>query len=144
MRFVNLTPHRVNIYTSGQFAAQDKIFTIEPSGMLARVKALNEDAGTIGITRTCCHGECGGCGCQVDAFGKGCACEALGIPTTVPTVRTSYGEVTGLPDPQVGVIYIVSGMVATAASREDVMSPGRPVRDIAGNVIGCYGLRRSL
>jgi len=62
----------------------------------------------------------------------------------IPTVRTQLGEVTGLPDPQEGVIYIVSGMVASAAPRPDVFSPGDLVRDDSGRPIGCKGLRRSM
>jgi hypothetical protein len=34
-----------------------------------------------------------------------------------------WGEVTGLPAPQDGVIYIVSALVAQAAKRSDVVSP---------------------
>jgi hypothetical protein len=143
MRFVNLTPHRVNIHCESQISLR-KIFTLEPSGSVARVATVNERASTLPITRTAAHGECGGCGMELDYVGKECACEALGIPWAVPTVRTSYGEVTGLPDPQVGVVFIVSGMVASAAPREDVMSPGELVRDAQGRIIGCYGLRRSL
>jgi hypothetical protein len=62
----------------------------------------------------------------------------------IPTVRTTRGEVTGLPDPIDGVIYIVSGMVASAAPRADVFSPGDLVRDDSGRPIGCKGLRRSV
>jgi len=61
----------------------------------------------------------------------------------VPTVSTSYGEVTGLPSPTEGTIYIVSGMVASASPRGDVMSPGPLVRDEGGRICGCQGLRRS-
>lgn len=61
----------------------------------------------------------------------------------IPTVRTELGEVTGLPKPQEGVFLIVSGMVASAAPRSDVLSPGDLVRDENGRPIGCRGLRRS-
>lgn len=61
----------------------------------------------------------------------------------IPTVTTTFGEVTCLPDPQPGVILVVSGMVASAAPRPDVMSPGDLVRDESGRPIGCQGLRRS-
>ena len=67
--------------------------------------------------------------------------EAIG---DVPTVRTQLGEVTGLPDPVEGVFLIVSGMVASAAPRGDVLSPGDLVRDEGGRPIGCRGLRRSV
>ncbi len=61
----------------------------------------------------------------------------------IPTVTTTFGEVTNLPAPQPGVILVVSGMVASASPREDVMSPGDLVRDDGGKPIGCRGLRRS-
>ena len=61
----------------------------------------------------------------------------------IPTVRTTTGEVTGLPAPVEGKVFVVSGMVASAAPREDVMSPGDLVRDDSGRPIGCQGLRRS-
>ena len=61
----------------------------------------------------------------------------------IPTVTTTFGEVTGLPDPQEGKVFIVSGMVASATPREDVFSPGDLVRDENGRPCGCKGLRRS-
>lgn len=61
----------------------------------------------------------------------------------LPTVVTSFGEVTGLPAPQEGVFLVVSGMVASAAPRPDVLSPGDLVRDESGRPVGCKGLRRS-
>ena len=49
-----------------------------------------------------------------------------------------FGQVEGLPAPQPGVYYIVSGLVLSAASdRPDLLAPGQPVRDEAGRVIGC-------
>lgn len=62
----------------------------------------------------------------------------------IPTVLTTVGEVTDLPDPEEGVVYVVSGMVASAAPRGDVMSPGDLVRDENGRPVGCRGLRRSM
>ena len=67
----------------------------------------------------------------------------VGFPA-IPTVMTTCGEVTGLPAPVEGVTLIVSGMVASASPRGDVMSPGPLVRDEGGRPIGCRGLRRSL
>ena len=61
----------------------------------------------------------------------------------IPTCTTTFGEVTGLPAPAEGVFFIVSGMVASAAPRPDVLSPGDLVRDESGRPIGCRGLRRS-
>ena len=54
--------------------------------------------------------------------------------------RTTLGELTDLPDPQDGVILVTSALVADAAKRPDVMSPGELVRDASGVIIGCRGL----
>ena len=63
------------------------------------------------------------------------------------SVAGSPREIVGLPDPEEDdglVVYIVSKAVADAApaSRGDLMSPGRLLRDAAGRVIGCDGLTR--
>jgi hypothetical protein len=134
--FVNLTPHDLNIHT------HTGVFVIPASGTVARVATVNEEAPSIAITRTACHGECGGCS-QMVLDGEACICEQLGVPWSIPTVTTSFGEVTGMPDPQPGVFLIVSGMVASAAARSDVFSPGDLVRDENGRPVGCRGLRRS-
>lgn len=105
--FVNLTPHTLNIHHPCG------VFSLPPSGEVARVATVEVDAAPVGHT-------------------------------AIPTVITSYGEVTGLPDPVAGVMLIVSGMVASASPRGDVMSPGPLVRDEGGRPIGCRGLRRSL
>lgn len=43
---------------------------------------------------------------------------------------TKFGEVEGLPDPEVGTIYIVSGMVAgRVVGRDDVFCPGTGPKD---------------
>lgn len=41
----------------------------------------------------------------------------------IPVMRTSYGGVQGLPDPQPGTVYIASSLVAMRAKRSDVLSP---------------------
>ena len=54
-----------------------------------------------------------------------------------------YGEIEGLPEPQDGKIYVVSGLVKQAVpNRRDVVSPGELVRDEHGRPVGCRGLRR--
>lgn len=50
------------------------------------------------------------------------------------------GEVTGIPDAQDGVAYIVSGMVLSATDRADVFGPGTgpadgAIRNEAGHII---------
>lgn len=53
-----------------------------------------------------------------------------------------YGEAEGLPDPQPDTLYIVSGLVLSAAQRGDLVAPGPLKRDSDGKPIGCVGLRR--
>jgi hypothetical protein len=58
-----------------------------------------------------------------------------------------FGPVQGLPEPQPGIIYITSALVAQAAKRPDVVSPatGHPLakRDSNGQVISVPGFVRS-
>lgn len=59
------------------------------------------------------------------------------------TVTTQLGSLQDLPAPVPGTIYIVSLLAAQAAwalGREDVVSPGAPVRDEKGQIVGCLGL----
>lgn len=61
----------------------------------------------------------------------------------IPTSETEYGEVESLPDPQDGVIYIVSSLVASRCQdRDDVFIPNESVRDSQGRIIGCKSLGR--
>jgi hypothetical protein len=53
-----------------------------------------------------------------------------------------YGAIEGLPAPQTGNVFIVSGVVKSATSREDLMSPGELIRDENGKPAGSKGLRR--
>lgn len=59
-------------------------------------------------------------------------------------VRESLGQVTGLPEPEDGVAYIVSRPVldAIAAERRDVVGVTRLVRDPDGRIVGAAALFR--
>jgi hypothetical protein len=70
-----------------------------------------------------------------------------GCPVPVYTADT-LGEVEGLPAPEPGVMYVVSGMVlqALAGSRPDVCAPGtgpqdHPVRNDKGQVVAVTRLK---
>jgi hypothetical protein len=52
---------------------------------------------------------------------------------------TTFGEVTGLPAQEEGVVLLVSMLVRTASGRADLVSPGDLVRDENGNPLGCKG-----
>ena len=60
------------------------------------------------------------------------------------SVAGSPREIVGLPDPEPNTVLIVAKAVSDAApaSRGDLMSPGRLLRDAEGKVIGCDGLTR--
>lgn len=61
----------------------------------------------------------------------------------IPVDLVGFGEVTGLPAPQEGVTLVVSALVAGAVTgRSDVVSPGAPVRNADGVIIGARGLTR--
>lgn len=88
---------------------------IAPSGTIARAASVIVDSGTV---------------------------------DGIPVVRTSYGLVEGLPAPIDGTMYIVSSLTATAARRsgrtiEDLLIPGRMVRDEEGVILGCQALSRA-
>ena len=59
---------------------------------------------------------------------------------TLLVSRPKLGEMTGLPPAEEGVILIVSALVAEAANREDIFSPGELIRSPEGAVIGAKGL----
>ena len=87
------------------------LLDIPPSGEVARVSVTRKETGVVPIL--------------------------TGIPVFVGT----YGDVSGLPDPQDGVIYLVSAMVRSAVpTRRDVLSPGELIRDATGQPLGCRGL----
>ena len=54
------------------------------------------------------------------------------------------GDVTDLPDPEEGTVFIVSRLVADKMkdSRKDLLIPGPLLRDKEGKVIGCDGFTR--
>ena len=61
----------------------------------------------------------------------------------IPVTETTFGQIEGLPEKKLGVIYIVSRMVATASKRNDLFVPGMQVRDSEGRVIGCKSLDKA-
>lgn len=70
--------------------------------------------------------------------------EQVGTIGIIPVVKTVFDTVvTDLPDPQDGVIYLTSTLVAQAVpDRIDVLVPADLRRDEAGRIIGCGALQR--
>lgn len=68
----------------------------------------------------------------------------VGSLAGVPLYSTSYGEVSGLPEKEDGVCYVVSLLVAqnVPSSRDDVLITVKAVRDAQGRIVGCEGLSR--
>jgi len=65
----------------------------------------------------------------------------------IPTWETTFGEVTDLPAAREGVVLVVSALVQghpSVRERADVFSPGEPVRDAAGTILGARGLSRAV
>jgi hypothetical protein len=91
----------------------DKRLDLPPSGQVARVVQTYVDVGNFALD---------------------------GV--AVPVVATTYGDITNLPDPEPGVLYLTSIVVAQAAwaaGRRDVLAPDTgpgAVRDSEGKIIG--------
>jgi hypothetical protein len=109
MKFVNLTPHDVTLVDSNGMK-----LVFKSSGTVARV-LLNTDVTTI----------------EAEV--------APGIILTVPLKRTTGSQVVNLPEPQEGVMYIVSYMLANHVKRTDVIAPltdESATRDDNRNILG--------
>ena len=58
----------------------------------------------------------------------------------IPIYKTIYEpEITGLPEPKAGTIFIVSSLAAQTAKRHDVLAPTELIRDDDGQVIAAGG-----
>jgi hypothetical protein len=92
--------------------AEGKQVTVPPSGTVARVREVVESAGEL----------------------------VLEDGTKVPLRRKFLSsEIEGLPEPQDGVVYVVSYLAAQVAwsqGRTDVVATGDPVRDEQGHIVG--------
>jgi hypothetical protein len=118
MKIVNLTPHVLNI------VCKRTTLAIEPSGKIARLKekvlkTLPPVIVTTGWGEANHH--------EIDVIAK------------------SMEQIIDLPQPEDGVIYVASALVAAEAAnagRVDVLCPGTLVRDDKGVVVGCLGLVR--
>lgn len=63
---------------------------------------------------------------------------------SIPILRIAERTVHELPEPEDGTLYVVSGLVAAVASRRDVVSPIRLVREPGGGrVLGARALLRA-
>ena len=65
------------------------------------------------------------------------------LPGPIPTFVATYGDIEGLPGPEAGKTFIVSGIVEAACDRPDVYAPGELLRDESGRPKGCVGLKQT-
>jgi hypothetical protein len=113
VKLINLTPHPVVI----KLPNNEEV--IIPSSGVARVRERTSEVGVL----------------EAEVDGK-----IIEIPVKIKELD---GSVEGLPQPQDGVIYIVSYLAAQVAwkeGRRDVFATGDPVRDEQGRVIGISSL----
>ncbi len=67
--------------------------------------------------------------------------EAVRVVDGITLSKVVFGEVTGLPAPIEGTMFITSALVREAVkARLDVFSPAEAIRDDAGRIIGTTGL----
>lgn len=115
-RIINLTPHNIHVYNvKGEFQ------TFVASGTVARVSSTQQVLPNIEIKL----GE--------DTCGLG----------TYTVNQTVWGEVIDLPEPQDGVVYLVSALVlARCTDRPDVVGPDTgptAVRNEKGQITAVKG-----
>jgi hypothetical protein len=103
MKIISLVPHTTQLMRDGRV-----VLSVPPSGLVARVEVLEEEAE------------------ELDPNG-----------TVIPVMRTRFGRVPGLPNAVPETFCIVSGLVLDyAQDRADLLEPARLVRS-KGRVIGC-------
>jgi hypothetical protein len=116
--FMNLTPHALDIYDE---SGKVLLITIPASGRVARVAES---------VKWCVN--------KIETPADENKTEYLPVGER----RFDPTNITGLPDPEPYVAYIVSMLTgfALGVTRPDVFVPGPEVRDSTGRIIGCAGL----
>ena len=102
------------------FVGGHRVATLPPSGQVARCDSAGVDIGSVSLDDS---------------------------PATIPLLRVASGELSGLPSPAPGRLYVVSRVAADAIFRangrcDDIVFPERFVRDATGAIIGCEALGR--
>ena len=60
----------------------------------------------------------------------------------MPIYQSNFGDVEGLPEPEEGVMYIISSLALNGVTnRPDVCAPGNLQRNEHGQPVGCVGFR---
>lgn len=119
---VNLTPHPIRLYHHTAPDTLDNdwdflVLTVDPTGRTAR---LAERSAALRHT-------------AMESYTQG--------DVSIPVESVEYGQVTGLPEEEPGVLLIVPLVTAlavlAAGGRDDLLVPWRQVRNTSGTVIGC-------
>jgi hypothetical protein len=127
MRLVNLTPHPVTLFTADTPTEVDDpaagvLASWPVAGPMARCSEIRADLAVLAVDGP------------------------DGAPVRVPMTEVGFGEVSDLPEPREGVLFIVSRATAERASgRADVVYPDLQVRtpqDQGGRILGCRALAR--
>jgi hypothetical protein len=112
MRIVNCTPHAVVVHREG--SREPLVF--QPSGVVPRLKETRRVMLEVPED-------------GLDGFAG------------LRIYETWLDAAEDLPPPASDTFLIVSALVRTALpERQDLLSPGEPVRDAEGRVVGCKGL----
>ena len=122
MKLVNLTPHEITIH------GPDGCITLPVAGPAPRLGVERVNLGVVPCDYS-------GYSSLRDSY--------MECMMDIPIVRSMMGEPTGLPDPQEGVIFVVSALVAEhpfLANRTDLAYPGEAIRDTDGKIVGAQGL----
>lgn len=119
-KIVNLTPHALHVHTTGDVA------TIPVSGVIARVDVTR----TPGPVLFADPAPQAGIRVSVSEVGRLTFTDLKGAELEQPWYPEEY------------TLYVVSGLVRTYYDRQYFCSPGDPVRDSEGRIVGCRGLDR--
>lgn len=65
--------------------------------------------------------------------------EVIGNVNGIPVTIKTFGGVDSMPEPQADTFYIVSALLASKLSRNDLLVPSDMVRDDKGRIVGCKG-----
>lgn len=128
---INLTPHtiRIRLEASNEPEPLDTDVVIPPAGPAANIRESDETLEGIDVYF------------EHPSVGSGIV--------TIPTMQTTLGEITNLPEPQEGVVFIVSIPVAQYAAsqlgRSDCAAPntsrGHMIKAPSGGPYAVRGLR---
>lgn len=125
MKVINMTPHDIVVVSRENVEQDEKRQYIVDADKLVKIAVFPKSGILPRVTMQ---------DKKVDEFDG------------VPLHQVAYGDIENLPKPQEGVLYCVSGLVASAgvkAGRKDLVAPGGLVRDRANPsvVLGCLFLQ---